>query len=311
MERGDDAECHRESVLVKGRLVVNEGPARDGVVTLDILASENTDIKRRLTRLERALVTSPSMSQQDEASEFKEDRLAGAMEEVALGIGENQRWKGASMLINPDVTSAGRDQWYHSVPLQACVATIPPRARCRAVFSFFAEQLEWLVCCYHIPALMRQHEEFWEHFERGQADDTLWLAILFSVLSFSAYFSEESQAVAMGFNPGEVVNLAKIWFDCAIAIMFRNDCMSHPSLAACQVIQTLMYPFHLSGNTGLHTAMSVLCLRNARSINLHLLGSGSGKENERFTRDVGRRVWWNIVEGDWMFLPYQRYSGSS
>jgi hypothetical protein len=310
IDRGEEGQCRREAVMVKGRVVVNDVPPRDGTLTLESLAVENADIRRRLGRLERSLARSPSLSPPggEEALEFKEDRLAGVMEEVALGIGENVRWKGVSLLTDPETNAAGKDQWYHSVPLEAGLSTIPNRVKCDALVRFYAEDLSWIIAAIHVPTFLHQHEAFWATSDRAQVKDDNWLAVFFAVLSFAGYFMEDPQAQLNGFQAGEVDRLAKIWFDCSIAILFRNNFAAQPTFTACQAILTLMYPFHLSGNTGLHVGMSSVLKSHARAMNLHLLGSSPGASKEdRLAREMGRRLWWNIVADDWTFLPYNRY----
>jgi hypothetical protein len=40
-----------------------------------------------------------------------------------------------------------------------------------------------------------------------------------------------------------------------------------------------------------------------RSINLHLLGSNKeDAQQEVVWKEIGRRIWWNNVESDWIFI---------
>lgn len=296
--------------MVKGKIVSNE-PTRPGTA-LEVLAQENADIRRRLDRLERSVGRhSPeSPLRTDETMEFKEDRLAGVMEEVALGIGENVRWKGVSLLTSPEAgPTSGKDQWYHSVPLEACLSTIPNRVKSESLVSFFADDLSWIDGVVHVPTFLRQHDAFWAKSDRGQVDDDNWLALYFAVLCLAAYFMEADHAQLNGFQPAELGRLAKVWFDCSIAVLMRNNYIGASSFVALQAVQTLRYPFHLSGNTAIHTGFAILARHMAMSMNLHLLGSGYGEgEEEKLAREMARRTWWGIVEPDWYFLPYLRHS---
>lgn len=304
VERGEEATCQREAVMVKGKIVTNE-PAP--TVTMESLAQENAEIKKRIERLERMIGHSPSPLKNEEALEFKEHRLAGVMEEVALGIGENVRWKGVSMSSKPESTSS-KDQWYHSVPFDTCLSTIPNRIKSECLVTFFADELSWIDGVVHVPTFVRQHNTFWLKSDQGRVDDDNWLALYFAVLSLTGYFMESDHAQLNGFQPTELSRLAKVWFDCSIAILMRNNFLGAPAFVALQAVQVLRYPFHLSGNTAIHNSIHILGQRHAMAMNLHLVGDGYGEtQEERLAREMARRVWWGFVEPDWAFLPYLRY----
>jgi hypothetical protein len=296
--------------MVKGKVILNTPAAPSP--SFDALLAENEAIRRRLSLIERSLrlgSTSPSLASEQSV----EDRMAGVMEEVALGIGEKARWQGANLVMHPEVRthSTKQDNWYRSVPLDACLAAVPSRAKSACLVSFFAQDLAWLVGALHIPSFLERHDEFWATAGQETADD-VWLAILFAVYSMAGFFMEDSQAQLNGFMEGELEQLARTWFDCSIATLYRNDFVSHPSLASIQAVQILMYPFHLSGNTAIHPTMHEICIQTARLLNLHLLGSSPERKAETggrddLAREIGRRVWWNLVEVDWVFLPYHRY----
>lgn len=312
IERGEEAICKREAVMVKGKIVANE-PLRANA-TLESLAQENLEIRNRVDRLERLIGRqSPDRAiKNEEALEFKEHRLAGVMEEVALGIGENVRWKGVSLGSNPDSTAPSKDQWYHSVPFETCLSTIPNRVKSEALVQFFADELYWIDGVVHVPTFLRQHNTFWAKSDRGRVDDDNWLALYFAVLSLSGYFMEADHAQLNGFQVNELSRLAKVWFDCSIAILMRNNFMGAAAFVALQAVQVLRYPFHLSGNTGIHSSMFLVGVRHAMAMNLHLVGGGYGEsQEEKLAREMARRVWWGCVEPDWHFLPYLRYGRKS
>lgn len=55
--------------------------------------------------------------------------------------------------------------------------------------------------------------------------------------------------------------------------------------------------------------MGSLVLGMARAMNLHILGNSQALSEENLLqREIGRRVWWHIVEAEWYFLPYHRYT---
>jgi hypothetical protein len=229
------------------------------------------------------------------------------MEEAALGIGETSRWNEP----HPEESRQGREVylgWYGSKTLQSGLAVLPSQSQSRALVSLYEENAAWITGSVHLSNLRREQDTFWIQLEANSYRDDIWLALYFAVLSVSAFFVDEDHASMVNMTVSQLHNLGRACFDAAIATIFRMDGITHPSMVMCQAVQTLGPAFHFTSNTKLHRSLVPIMTSHARTLNLHLLGKTStrdiGKEQE-----IGRLVWWNIVEPDWTFLPYNRYCG--
>lgn len=313
-ERGKPQLCHRRQI---GSLRARNAPVagetervdqpRDGV------SQDITTLRRRIDHIESILGidTVPSPVEGQAELDFRGSGLAGVMEEATLEIGEPHRWQGAKQFIDPVTSPKNQEHGppFLSVEFLTCVAAMPSPNKSQLLLDAFFEHLNWMCGCIHRPSLLRWHNDFWSSRQSGSLPDGILLSLLFAVYSCSAYLLDEHQAQSAGLNPEELRSSANLWFDCSLGTFFRCDGLSSPSLVACQALLTLNYCFHLSGNSRIHAAVPSIVMGMARAINLHLLGTvQSDSPADSMQLEIGSRVWWNIVEVEWHFLPYHRYT---
>ncbi|VUC22910.1 unnamed protein product [Clonostachys rosea] len=289
-------------------------PSQNGVTpqAFQEVQDELIAVRHRLAEIESALGIrrqEKSSSNSDDGIDFRENGLAGAMEEAALGIGQNRRWHGEALMEDSAQCSLSNTPWFSSVSFSDCLNQLPTRRQSHILLEAYCDRLNWIFGCLHRGTLYRHHDTFWSLYEQGKAEDSMTLALLFAVLSVSAFFFEDYQTYAGMPNPEDMEALAQKWFDLSLATFFRCEGLTKPTLTACNTILTLFPAFNLSGNTPIHGSMMQLLIGIGRSTNLHLLGNdNTGSPEMILKRDLGRRAWWQIVEGEWHFLPYQRFT---
>lgn len=301
IDRGHAASCYRRSPHRPAAPQPGAGASPDVMTAL-------ANLQRRVSKLEASAdqCSTPPPDGEDRA-DFRENGLAGAIEEAALGIGEARRLKGAPGLVNRGPPHKNDNHWFNPVPLSTCLDLLPLRRESQALVEAFCKDLNWMCGCLHAPTLLRMHSEFWD--SPGPRDGML-LSLLFAVLSISAFLLDDEQLESSGLEPERLRSSGSLWFDCSLATYFRCDALTRPSLMACQAMIALNYSFHLSGNTRIHDAITHLNNGSARALNLHLLGADcSGSVGEIVHREIARRVWWYLVETEWYFTAYHRYSG--
>lgn len=318
-ERGEGNLCRRRPAPVprprppqpvNGAGAVNGGEGGSGNVNASLVA-ELANLRRRVARVEAVLKLDDNepASKSDEAPEFRENGLAGAIEEAALGIGEIQRLQGFPDLTEPEPLRGGDHRWFSALPLSECLAALPSQQVCQALIDAFCEHLNWMCGCVHVPTLTRLYNDFWTLPARNQSQDGMFLVLLFAILSNAAFLLDDSQLVAAGLVPQQLRRSAPIWFDCCLATFFRCHGMTRPSLMACQAMVTLNYAFHLTRNTRIHVTICAIIAAMARAMNLHLLGGEyAGSPEDVVRREIGRRIWWHMTETEWYFFTYHRYS---
>ncbi|KAK0389772.1 hypothetical protein NLU13_3345 [Sarocladium strictum] len=311
-ERGEGHNCRRQQAQKSRPRSAQRVARRRRAQQYDVY-EELDRVRERLDAVE-ALIgitrgrSSAATDNTDDGRQLKENGLVSAMEEAALGIGENRRWQGASLVVDNIQLPTTDHPWFSPTSLSLCLATLPQRELSEFLVASYCDNINAICGSLHRPSLERQHKNFWTLYEQDQPPDGMHLALLFAVLSNAAFFLDEQQAWEQGLDPERLQQFARQWFNCSIATFFRCGGISHNSLAACQTILSLRYAFHLTGNSSTHQQLAYVGIGIARAMNLHLLGKNeSSSEEGSLMRDLGRRCWWLLVEGDWDLLPYHRY----
>lgn len=316
LDRGEDVGCQREAVAVRGE-IRNTDAKTSARKTFDELQLQVEELARRVGELEQGIDRSRNSEKSSPCRDTSplvvdSTRLPGIMEEAALGIGETSRWKKHS-LHNPQDTGGARIPWFAAKSMDDCLLALPSQAQARSLVKFYIEEIAWVTGSLDLLALTQDQERFWIQLETQSVRDDIWLSLYFSVLSVAAFFVEDNRATSMNVSMPQLRSFGHACFDAAVATIFRCQGATQPSVVTCQAVQTLGPSFHFTANTSLHRSLSAVILSHARSLNLHLLGVSSSRANYpgESNRDVGRHVWWNLVEPDWAFLPYNRYCSES
>lgn len=310
IDRGDDVGCRREEVAVKGELQ-NTSRSSGRRRTFEDLLRQVDDLSNRVNELERgkAVLKSEEISDPSRPPsplDVDATRLPGIMEEAALGIGETSRWKDRYPEESRQESESSSRAWYTSRSLEDCITTLPTQSQSRALVGLFDSSAAWITGSIDMSTFLQEQDIFWMQLEAHAYQDDIWLALYLAVLSVSAFFADEDRGMMTIFTVSQLQDIGRTCFDAAIATIFRCDGTIHPSLVLCQAVQTLGPAFHFTSNTKLHRSLTPISTSHARSLNLHLLGKSSVRDI-RNGADIGRQVWWNHVEPDWTFLPYNRY----
>ncbi|VUC32995.1 unnamed protein product [Clonostachys rosea] len=253
--------------------------------------------------------SSDSLPEGDENVDFQESGLAGAMEDAAFDIGQVRRWQdnNDNSLSSQPASQRSSRKWYGPMPFNACVAALPSRPDCDWIVEAFLQDLNWFCGCLHAPSIRRAYDEFWK--DGNDLQDGMFLSVLFAILSNSAFLLSDERLASAPLEMVSIRDFASLWFDCSFASFHRCDGLAEPSLTGLQAMIVLNYAFHLSGNSKTHRSMFAINIGTARAINLHLLGSQmTGSVEDVLRRELGRRAWWTLVETEWYFTPYHRYS---
>jgi len=311
IDRGDDVGCRREQVALKGELQ-NRTSSTGKRTTFEELVLQVNELSDRVRELEGGIryagtEEANGTSRAPSPVDVDTSRLPGIMEEAALGIGETSRWGDH---YQEESRPGGESYlgWYGPKSLHSGLVVLPSQSQSRALVSLYEENAAWLTGSVHLPTLRRDQDTFWIQLESNSYRDDIWLALYFAVLSVSAFFVDQDHASSVNMTVSQLRNLGRTCFDAAIATIFRMGGITHPSVVLCQAVQALGPAFHFTSNTKLHRSLVPIITSHARTLNLHLLGKTSTRDIGK-EQDLGRLVWWNIVEPDWSFLPYNRYCG--
>lgn len=313
IDRGNDLGCRREEVAVKGELQ-NSNDTRGKRKTFEDLVLQVDQLSDRVKELERGTrlpgaEEAYGPSRAPSPLYVDTTRLPGIMEEAALGIGETSRWREPFPAESRE-GGGSYHGWYAPKTLDSCLVALPSQSQARALVSMYEETAAWVTGSVCLSTLRGEQDRFWIELEAHSYRDDIWLALYFAILSVSAFFIDDDRARTLNLDLSQSRSLGQNCFDAAIATVFRQGGIAHPSAIFCQVVQTLGPAFHFTSNTNLHRSLVPIATSHARSLNMHLLGRRSTRADDRES-DLCRRLWWNQVEPDWTFLPYNRYCSES
>lgn len=306
-ERGDQSNCRRAPAQRRRHAAE---PTYNGTDEMEALRAELAQIQRRLGLVEAELAmggdreSSNTPSNQNPSNELH-GNVAAALEDAVFDIGQMR-----DSTDNKQATIGQSSmRWFQPITLDACLVALPSQRHCETLMDAYLTHLNWFCGCLHGPVLRTTHRNFWLARSASPGQETMFTSLLFSILSVTAYLLTDDQASEAGYSRDELEAMASTWFDCSYASFFRCEGMSDPSLLAVQAMITLNYAFHLSGNSRAHHSMFGLNVGMARSIGIHLLGTKQHENPRGSLRDqMGRRAWWCLVETEWSFTPYHRYS---
>jgi hypothetical protein len=309
-ERGDQSNCRRAPAQRRRHA---PEPTHSSTDDIEALRAELAQVQRRLGLVEAEL----AMGGDDDSSSTPPGRnapstihgnVAAALEDAVFDIGQ-MRDSADNM---QSTIGQSNMRWFQPITLDACLLTLPSQRHCETLVDAYLTHLNWFCGCLHGPVLRTTHRNFWLARSASPTQETMFTSLLFSILSVTAYLLTDDQAAEAGYSRDELEAMAPTWFDCSYASFFRCQGMSDPSLLAVQSMVTLNYAFHLSGNSKAHHSMFGLNVGMARSIGIHLLGMKQPGNSGGPLRDqMGRRAWWCLVETEWSFTPYHRYSCGS
>lgn len=108
-----------------------------------------------------------------------------------------------------------------------------------------------------------------------------------------------------------MVDLAEGMMRQTRAVLYRSDFLGRHSIWAVQAICVLSMVVHSFGESDLMATLVNAGIRVAQCLGLHRIPDGgtvvsSAEEGMEVSweREVGRRVWWKLVELDYHSMPY-------
>ena len=173
--------------------------------------------------------------------------------------------------------------------------------------DYHLQNLCWYHNVLHTPTFLTRCENFWDH---GTAPHDQWTAIYCAVLS-SAAWTLSNSSPSDDFSTAEMVELAEAMMRQTRAVLYRSDFLGRHSIWAVQAICVISMVAHSVGESDLMATLVNAGIRIAQCLGLHripdegtVVSSAEEVVEVSWEREVGRRVWWKLVELDYHSMPY-------
>lgn len=191
------------------------------------------------------------------------------------------------------------------------------------VLTFAKDVITWQHACIHVPTFQREYETFLnlQPSDRWIWVDPLWLGLFFVIQSIAVHQMPQNDVEHICGTSQRP--LPEILLEAAIKCLEAGNYLSEPSLYTCQALAILCVTGHNVADSNLLSTYLAISIKTAQMLNLHhlagesarieaLLRSEGGEIKDsspewrsRIIRlEIGKRVWWSIVQQDYLALPF-------
>ena len=206
---------------------------------------------------------------------------------------------GATLLVANLSGSSGTE-----LTISQLLSGLPAWKDALTLFEHYVTNVNWIYHIIHVPSVRRQMETMYVNIEAAVQPNTAHLALIYAILSLSAYFGSSSSAIPFAGIEGKI--WSRRWSSFTIHAL-ADDRKSYPvgieTLQTVILLSTFLLPN--MGASALNMTFVGMTVSSARMLGLHQIDSNiSRKDREKngynvVDLEVRRRIWWYITSSDW------------
>jgi hypothetical protein len=280
-------------------------------------------LKAQIAKLEIALVLSKpntardvSLSGHGDISQDEFEDLGPALEQFDLDV-----------KYDTNSSPALRQLWAPADdPLYML---LPTRDASNTLVKFALTAFGWMHCAVRADEFLKQHDEFWSNLEAGHPvveEQRPWLALWLSLLAVGLMYIDVENVPARPELPNDIISdppdtltyaidISRMWYEASLQELHRIGFLRTPRIESIQTILVLTLCTSNNGDHQQEWVMLGACINMARAMDMHRLGTENSLDVSLIARsewatpagrELGRRLWWNIVIIDWC-VPQQTY----
>ncbi|KAJ5763264.1 hypothetical protein N7533_001945 [Penicillium manginii] len=188
----------------------------------------------------------------------------------------------------------------------------PRTTEAQKLIKFHVYHLAWHHNCFHGPTFLQQCEVFWTS---GRCDHPLWVALYFAVLSCTINSIQNSQKLRSQVDVNlDAMQSTQQLFSAMVQTMYSSHFLNNISIYSVQAVVISTEVAHNLGLSQLNATLFNAAVRIAECLGLHKIKDHPtvGSQNrdhrdqweERIEREVGRRVWCQMIIQDHFAIPF-------
>lgn len=196
-------------------------------------------------------------------------------------------------------------------PLSAAISSaMPSTAFGKCLVEYHIQHLLWDHNVLHTPTFISECADYWD---TGSMPNPQWVALYLAVLSTAAWSLENARE-----KPDFVDSLSTpllgsshTFFDCMIDVLQEGRFMEHHSIISVQAVAIASMVGNVLGKSDLLNSFVRASISIAQCLGLHHIpdesmtkSTGHIPSRDVIDREVGRRVWWKLVQLDYHAVPY-------
>ncbi|EOQ99859.1 Activator of stress s 1 [Wallemia ichthyophaga EXF-994] len=214
------------------------------------------------------------------------------------------------------------------------LSVLPSRKVGEALMSIYIRKVDFFQKVMHIPTLKKDQENFWNQYEAHATGGRLeiapaFLGLYLMILCAAIHFADADEAVNAGLSPQEHESLPALYFAASRAALWASDYLENHNLNNLQTIVLMGLYLNNVNASSTHHSLLGAAIKIAQNLGLSRLGdedslahdgaiAPESRGSKKFswvgmwscviTREVGRRIWWNLVQLDWFLAASHNYS---
>lgn len=187
---------------------------------------------------------------------------------------------------------------------------IPKISDAQNLVRFHIVHLSWHHNCFHGPTFLEQCELFWR---TGRCDHPLWMALYFSVLSCTVNSIQNCGKLRALVDVDSYLAMqpAQQLFSSMIQTLYSSHFLNDLSIYSVQAIVISTEVAHNLGFSHLNATLFNAAVRIAECLGIHKIKEHTAtlthtkdEWEERVEREVGKRVWCQMVIQDHFAIPF-------
>jgi hypothetical protein len=227
------------------------------------------------------------------------ENLPTAIEGLAWGRHQCHRYPHTECRRPPHPTLESKAH----VISNSLLSKLPDIVTSKMLVNFHLEQLAWYHNTIHVPTFMACCQVFWHS---GAMPDPQWLPLYLSVLSASMWTLTNSPL--RDGSIGETSPMScQAMFELATTQIFQSNSLARHTIYSVQAICICAMVANVLDSSDQMTVLVNAAVRIAQCLGLHRIPDeleGSLHWSTMVQREVGRRIWWKLVELDYHSMPY-------
>lgn len=186
---------------------------------------------------------------------------------------------------------------------------LPTTEDAKKLVNFHVAHLTWHHNAFHVPTFLEQCEYFWE---TGRCDHPLWLALYFAVLSCTVNSIQNSAKLRLLLSVDlDAMQSVHQLFSAMVQTLYSCHFLNNLSIFSVQSVVISTEVAHNLGLSQLNATLFNAGVRIAECLGIHKIKDHSKKFSqnkddweERIEREVGRRVWCQMLIQDHFAIPF-------
>ncbi|PKY04719.1 hypothetical protein P168DRAFT_289592 [Aspergillus campestris IBT 28561] len=189
------------------------------------------------------------------------------------------------------------------------VIRVPDAFAAEKLVNFHIRHVAWHHNCLHSPTFLEQCDVFWK---TGRCDHPLWMALYLSVLSSAVCSMQNSDKfkAVLGVDL-DTIQSAQDLFAAMVQVLYSSHFLKNISIYSVQAIVISTEVAHNLGLSQLNATLFNSAVRIAECLGLHKIEDHAKPQVqtredwcERIEREVGKRVWCQMIIQDHFAIPF-------